>query len=1435
MNKYTKGSIALLTAALAVTLGGCKNKDQDKPSGGDTPGQVDVEVTSVTCTETSKALEVGDTYKFTFGVLPENATNKTLTFSSSNTSVATVDAEGTVEAHAKGATIITATSVNGKTVSVIVSVSEKQATVVVPTELQVDFEEANLVVGDTKAIHATVLPDDATNKNVEYLTDSKTVATVSKDGVITAVGAGEAIISVISQGNTALRKDIQVKVVSNIVEVSSISVSESSFNLVVGANATIEYEVLPANATDKSVSFQVKEGDEDVVSVSQEGIITAKNAGIATIYVKSSNPAKFTSVTVEVSEAHTAVSSISLSENSVTLATNASYTITATVLPENATNKDLSYTSNDPTLLSISAEGVVTTATVEGTGSVTIQSVDNPSVVKVLTIKVEAEVIPVSSVAIVGEKSAEINISNLDVINLEVSVLPLEASDKSLKWSSNNTSVATVDQQGHISPKGKVGQAVITVESISDPSKKDEFTLTVGEVLVESIDLQVETVSTSILDFIYPDIAEVNTKTLTAVVAPANANDKSISWSSSNSGVATVENGVVTPKAIGTAVITATNLHSGVFKQVTVNVRAVDVEEVHVYYGGDEVNAIEKSSTDIGDTFELSATVLPENATNKDVIWSSFNTSVVTVDAGVVTVVGCGTAIVRAASEDNPSIKADVAITVGEVMVQSITLKHVEESVGETIQLSENDIGDSSKGYSITAEVYPATAYDKDLSWMIADPTIASLTDGKLNALKVGTTTLVVTNAKSGVSASVTIQVLPAMRYRASLPVGQSKNFATFKANSAEKTNKFEEYFDRSQSYKVGHQNPINLLPNFEVQDLQNPGVPVDVSYWAYDFEIEVFKKDGSSYVAAPSSEYSVVSYRTCDIQFTDAAIGEEYKVKVTLGNKEAVIEDEEDLPETFTEYELQVVNGRNIYNEVEMSYFDTTTTASYAPGSGISYLLSGETKGEGAMPRTIVDYPTFKTEHGLDPNLVVNNLVLHKNLKFNSSHIAPQILYSENEVQYVESSDQAATLGSMKDYIPVFMHTTSGNINIEGNYFKLDFSDLPLINRPFGKIQAENNKLDSHSTFFKAVNGTIEIKNLNVTGNAGNAQTDADLKYAGGLFFLKATDDATDTTIDNVLSRKVYITMMNEKDSHLGSAVKMNIVVNNYKGSDHYNCFLYNWGGNANITNSWFKGSGGPVIIQDHTGISEEAWQADHNAYREFDETHPYHVKGNPSTTVFEDCVFENNLYGSEAWFKSFSADSVAGQIKALSDTLQLKADEGHPIINKTFIRAKMGEDNYVPTATQTTAASINSAMGADILPISNELTMNMIVINKSGNTQGMTSMVVDGSVTFIDGSNTEVYNYLNPGEGTELATPQGQLYKNFYTLQEMGAPVVETTAGLYYLTSMTPSSAADTPTLTMKGENTSFAQSGNYISVYFNGMMIVFKLYQLSPNIPF
>ena len=163
------------------------------------------------------------------------------------------------------------------------------------------------------------------------------------------------------------------------------------------------------------------------------------------------------------------------------------------------------------------------------------------------------------------------------------------------------------------------------------------------------------------------------------------------------------------------------------------------------------------------------------------------------------------------------------------------------------------------------------------------------------------------------------------------------------------------------------------------------------------------------------------------------------------------------------------------------------------------------------------------------------------------------------------------------------------------------------------------------------------------------------------------------------------------------------------------------------------------------------------------------------------------------------------------------------------------MGEDNYVPTATQTTADSINSAMGADLLPISNELTMNMIVINKSGNTQGMTSMVVDGSVTFIDGSNTEVYNYLNPGEGTELATPKGQLYKGFYTLQENGAPVVETTAGLYYLTSMTPSSAADTPTLTMKGENTSFAQSGNYISVYFNGMMIVFKLYQLSPDIPF
>ena len=138
-----------------------------------------------------------------------------------------------------------------------------------------------------------------------------------------------------------------------------------------------------------------------------------------------------------------------------------------------------------------------------------------------------------------------------------------------------------------------------------------------------------------------------NTETLTATVEPANATNKAVTWSSDNSGVATVSNGVVTAVTPGTATITVTaqgDSTKSASCTVTVTAAAVPVTGV----------TLNKTSTSlyVGDTETLTATVAPDNATNKNVTWSTSDANVATVENGVVTAVSAGTATITVTTED---------------------------------------------------------------------------------------------------------------------------------------------------------------------------------------------------------------------------------------------------------------------------------------------------------------------------------------------------------------------------------------------------------------------------------------------------------------------------------------------------------------------------------------------------------------------------------------------------------------------------------------------------------------------------------------------------------------------------------------------------------------------------------------------------------------
>ena len=188
-----------LAMMLAAVFSACNEKEDN---GVPDEGEEEVAVTGVSLSQTTAELTEGETLTLIAVVLPENATNTAVAWASSNTDVATV-ADGLVNAVAAGTATITATTQDGgKTASCAVTVTTAYVAV---TGITLNLTNAELIVGDTLRLTATVLPENATYKNDvvwevrDELNDyfsSPVVVRVSDDGLVTAVGDGTATVVV---------------------------------------------------------------------------------------------------------------------------------------------------------------------------------------------------------------------------------------------------------------------------------------------------------------------------------------------------------------------------------------------------------------------------------------------------------------------------------------------------------------------------------------------------------------------------------------------------------------------------------------------------------------------------------------------------------------------------------------------------------------------------------------------------------------------------------------------------------------------------------------------------------------------------------------------------------------------------------------------------------------------------------------------------------------------------------------------------------------------------------------------------------------------------------------------------------------------------------------------------------------------------------------
>lgn len=505
------------------------------------------------------------------------------------------------------------------------------------TGVSLNKSTITLEEGQSETLTATIAPADATDQGLSWTSNNTAVATVA-NGIVTAVSEGTATITVkTNDGNFTAQCTVTVTKSSTPPTPSGSTYAFWRFSgsdapvagtSESGTKMTVEFFTTdPAKTfSTESAAYNQAVTDDNMKSQGAKGIKMGGNA----LYLKVTVDGGFKKDDV--------VSICGYNSWKVSSTDGHSGDIAASVATGTSkTDYNIgSFTLNADAnaLYMMRAEG-------SGTCICAIKVVRNGGSTPSTPVAVESVSLDKSTLTIEAGQTAQ----------LTATISPANADNKNISWSSDNNTVATVDGTGLVSALA-AGTATITVTT-EDGNKTATCAVTVtapaAPIEVESISIKSATT-----------ISIGGSETLTVTYTPADANTgKAITWTSNNEAVATVDaNGKVTGVAAGTATITATS-EKGKTATCTVTVEAVSVNGV----------SLNKSTLSLeeGKSETLTATVLPANATNKNVSWSSSNTTVATVNAnGAVTAVKAGTATITVTTEDG-SKTATCAVTVKEV------------------------------------------------------------------------------------------------------------------------------------------------------------------------------------------------------------------------------------------------------------------------------------------------------------------------------------------------------------------------------------------------------------------------------------------------------------------------------------------------------------------------------------------------------------------------------------------------------------------------------------------------------------------------------------------------------------------------------------------------------------------------------------------------
>ena len=382
----------------------------------------DVKVKQITLTPSASSVVVGESLQITAKVLPENATNTTLKWKITPENVLKpTAASGQFTAQQVGEALVRAEAADGSGTTAECKVVVKPRLV---QSISLNATQKELIVGDAFSLTATLSPENATNHNVVWKLVSGDAISLSNTGVIQAKKVGEALVRAESADGSGITAECKVVVKPRMVQ--SISLNATKKDLLVGETFTLTATAMPENATNRNVIWKLVSGD--AISLSNTGVIQAKKVGEALVRAEAADDSGV-SAECKVVVKPRLVRAISLNATQKELIIGDSFTLTATLSPENTTNRNVIWKLVSGDAISLSNTGVIQAKKVgealvraeaaDGSGvSAACKVVVKPRLVQAISLKLEKDTVAV------GEH-----------FTVTADVLPKNATNSTLQWS----------------------------------------------------------------------------------------------------------------------------------------------------------------------------------------------------------------------------------------------------------------------------------------------------------------------------------------------------------------------------------------------------------------------------------------------------------------------------------------------------------------------------------------------------------------------------------------------------------------------------------------------------------------------------------------------------------------------------------------------------------------------------------------------------------------------------------------------------------------------------------------------------------------------------------------------------------------------------------------------------------------------------------------